>query len=160
MGDMSVTVGGSKCPITSLTEDTLVCEPPQTPQLVDGGGYASVMVSWDFLTLNSIMGDMSVTVGGSKCTITSLTEDTLVCEPPQTPQLVDGGGYASVMVSWDFLTLNSIMGDMSVTVGGSKCTITSLTEDTLVCEPPQTPQLVDGGGYASVMVSWDKNVPE
>ena len=59
-----------------------------------------------------------------------------------------------------FATLNSIMGDMSVTVGGSKCTITSLTEDTLVCEPPQTPQLVDSGGYASVMVSWDKNVPE
>ena len=111
-----------------------------------------------FATLNSIMGDMSVTVGGSKCTITSLTEDTLVCEPPQTPQLVDGGGYASVMVSWNFLPLNSIMGDMSVTVGGSKCTITSLTEDTLVCEPPQTPQLVDGGGYASVMVSWDKNL--
>ena len=40
-----MTVGGSVCPITSLTEDTLVCEPPETPKEIDGGGYGSVEVS-------------------------------------------------------------------------------------------------------------------
>ena len=53
-----------------------------------------------FATLNKILGDMYVTVGGSVCPITSLTEDTLVCEPPETPKEIDGGGYGSVEVSW------------------------------------------------------------
>ena len=39
-----MTVGGSSCPITSLTESALQCKPPETPKTVDGSGYSAVKV--------------------------------------------------------------------------------------------------------------------
>ena len=39
-----MTVGGSKCAITSLTEETLICDPPEAPKAVDGNGYGAVKV--------------------------------------------------------------------------------------------------------------------
>ena len=39
-----MTVGGSSCPITSLTESALQCTPPETPNAVDGSGYSAVKV--------------------------------------------------------------------------------------------------------------------
>ena len=45
---MSVTVGGSDCPITSLTESALQCTPPETPKAVDGSGYSTVNVCYNY----------------------------------------------------------------------------------------------------------------
>ena len=56
---MSVTVGGSDCPITSLTESALQCTPPETPKAVDGSGYSTVNVCSDYQDNIRILHELS-----------------------------------------------------------------------------------------------------
>lgn len=88
---------------------------PQIEELPPKGDNAKkyaegevLVIKGGFATLNSVLKDMSVTVGGSSCPITSLTESALQCTPPETPKTVDGSGYSTVKVQ---------IGNMNVDAG-------------------------------------------
>ncbi|XP_033757813.1 fibrocystin-L-like [Pecten maximus] len=116
--DVTVTIGGYPCSITSLTYTSIVCSTPKS--ITDGVKSLEVKVS---------AGGQMVTAECQSCDYTYDLGSTPNVESV-SPTTVDGSSTTLVITGKRFGTSAN---DASVTVGGEVCTVTEAKTDSIKC---------------------------